>query len=222
MQTKLDALIDRLLVLALAFPPISREVAEVTPPECADGEASRMLPVEYAALGHVLRNQVIIPVVRSRSFGRLASVEISKLIPHHQFVPRHEVLSIMSKGFLACRRAYRQTAYYHDQQSRHGARLASLKVARYYRLLGSMRKEGFKGDTVTRRNLPVAFCAKDIVFRLDGTHRCSVARFLGYKRLPVIAVLPEDVLSLASIPPEIESFMKALSPPTGIDFINQE
>jgi len=218
----LDDLMDWLFMLALACPPKGREVVHVPPPEPQDGESEYLLPKKYSAMGSFLRDEILVPEVRSRIFGRVGRLETKYLVPHCQYVPRHEVLSIMTKGFRTCRRAYRQTAYYHDQQSRHGARRASLKVARYYRLLGSVRKNGFNGDPVTRRNLPVAFCAKDIVFRLDGCHRCSVARFLGYASLPVVVVQPEDVLSLPSLPPEIESLMKSLSPSGDIEFLDQE
>jgi len=215
MQTKLDALIDRLLTVALMLPPAGREQAAVPPPQRGENEIERGLPGEYDAIGARLRDEVIIPAVRSRPFGRVGSMETSRLIPYYKYAPRHELLSIMSAGFRACRRAYRQTGYYRDQQARHGAWLATFKVARYYRLLKSVRKQGLKFDPATRRNLPVVFCAKDIVYRLDGTHRCSVARFLEHERLPIVAVLPEDVLALPDIPAEIRSFVESLAPPDG-------
>ena len=213
MQTKFDALIDRLVTVALMLPPVGRERVDISPPVRGENEIERGLPEEHDALGVRLRDEVIIPAVRSRPFGRVASMETSRLIPYYKYAQRHELLSVMSGGFRACRRAYRQTEYYKDQQKRHGTWLASFKVARYYRLLRSVREEGLKFDIVTRRNLPVVFCAKDIIYRLDGTHRCSVARFLGHERLPIVAVLPEDVLAVPNLPAEIETFVRSLSSP---------
>jgi hypothetical protein len=213
MQGKFDALIDRLVTVALMLPPIGRDKPEVPPPEGGEDEIERGLPEKYEGIGNRLRDEVVIPAVRSRPFGRVSSMPTAKLIPYYKYAPRHELLGVMSNGFGACRRAYRQTEYFHDQQERHGSWLATFKVARYYRLLKSVRQEGLKFDLATRRNLPVVFCAKDIVFRLDGTHRCSVARFLGHERLPIVAVLPEDVLALPDIPDAIRSFVESLAPP---------
>jgi len=214
MQSKFDALIDRLLTLALLWPPAGRAAPRVAPPERLENEIERGLPEEHEAVGFRLRDEVIMPAVRGgRGFGRVTAMDTVRLIPHYKYAPRFELLTLMAGGFRACRRTFRQTAYYRDQSRRHGAWTAALKVARYYRLLRSVRREGLKMDVVTRRNLPVVFCARDIVFRLDGTHRCSVARFLGHERLPVVVVTPADVLALPDLPPDMAEFVRSLAPP---------
>jgi len=214
MQSRFDALIDRLLTLALLLPPAGREEPRVAPPERLEGEIERGLPEAHEAVGFRLRDLVIMPAARSGSgLGRVVAMDTARLIPYYKYAPRFELLSVMAQGFRACRRCFRQTEYCRDQTRRHGAWSAALKVARYYRLLRSVRKEGLKMDIATRRNLPVVFCARDIVFRLDGTHRCSVARFLGHERLPVVVVTPADVLALPDLPPDMAEFVRSLAPP---------
>jgi len=213
-QSMPEALMDRAMTLALLLPPAGREEPRVSPPERREDEIERGLPEEYEAVGFKLRDKVIMPAVRSGAgFGRVTAMDTVRLIPHYKYAPRFELLTVMARGFRACRRAFRRTAYYRDQSRRHGAWAAALKVARYYRLLESARREGLKMDVLTRRNLPVVFCARDIVFRLDGTHRCSVARFLGHDRLPIVAVTPRDVLALPGLPPDVADFVKSLAPP---------
>jgi hypothetical protein len=214
MQSKTDALADRVLALAMAvcppggpLPPLPRPQPG---PESEGG--SGVSDADYPAAAR-LRDEVIVPRVRAGIFGKVTTIPIERVIPSAKYGPRHELLSLMDLGFCACCRHYRQTAYYADQKRRHGAWLAVFKVARYYRLFRSVRKHGLKFNLVTRENLPVAFCGGDVCFRLDGAHRASVARFIGCGRLPVVMVTPQDVLALPDLPEDVRRFAASLPPP---------
>jgi len=209
----MNALLDRLVTLTLLCPALKPARVEIRTLDKDGDEIERGLPEEYDKIAAKMRDEVVIPIVRSRPFGTVATVDIRKLIPYYKYQPRFELLTIMNRGLNACRRVYRQTEYYRDQQSRHGAWLATFKVARYYRLLRSVMTEGLKLNLETRENLPLLFCAKDIYFRLDGTHRTSVARFLGHETMPAVVITPQDVLSLADLPGDVEEFVRGLLPP---------
>ena len=213
MKTRLDAILDRALTITLLCIPGSATPPELPSPEKGDDEIQRGLPEAYDAIGNRLRTEIVMPETRKRLFGTVAIMGIKKLMPRYKYEPRFQLLSLMSRGFLACARAFRHTEYYRDQRERHGTWLATFKVGRYIRLLKSVRTEGLKFNTDTRENLPVMFCAKDVYFRMDGAHRASVARFLELETMPVVVVTPEDVLSLQHLPDDIRAFVATLDPP---------
>ena len=130
-----------------------------------------------------LRDEVLVPAMTAGRLGRLAYMDTARAIPYYKYRPRHEILDLIDQGDAALRGSLRRTEYYRDQADRLGALRALLKVYRYRRLLRSVRETGLVFDPATREGLPLFFCARDINFRLDGTHRASVARYLGYRRI---------------------------------------
>jgi hypothetical protein len=213
MQTKTDAVVDRLLAAALRLCPPARRGARFPPPAPEPGEPSPGMPPESYRIAARMRDEVLLPLVRARPFGRVVSIDTVRVMPFGKYRPRHELLRLADEGFVSCARHFRRTEYYADQARRHGARLGALKVARYWRLLRSARRGGLKFNPATRENLPVVFCARDLCFRMDGAHRASVARYLGHRRIPVVMVSPADVLGLPGLPEDIRGFAGSLQPP---------
>jgi len=153
------------------------------------------------------------PHYGKQPFGSTAMMDIGHLIPYNKYLPQFQILSLVKRGFTAWRRSFPDTDYFKDQQKRHGTWHATFKVARYYRLYHSAKSEGLKFDISTRLNLPIVFCAENICFNLDGTHRSSVARFIGEKDVPVVVIVPDDIRDIATSSDELRNFIETLAPP---------
>lgn len=161
---------------------------------------------------------VLLPAIRERTLGQLTYLPIETVIPDYKYVPRNGILDLISQGNDPLRAGYRQTAYFQDQLARANEETAILKVWRYLHLYQSMKTRGIRFDVEARTGLPFMFMArnsagKDIAFRLDGTHRASAARHLGYREMPVLAVVPEDVLALPNLPEKFEGLLQSLTQP---------
>lgn len=213
METIMTVLYERLLTLALILSPHAPLPPDIPTPQRYQNELKRRMPHEYLPLARRLRDDVIMPHIRKQPLGSTAMMDIGRLIPYNKYLPRFQLLSLMKRGFTACRRSFTNTEYFKDQQKRHGTWHATYKVARYYRLYHSATTEGLKFDIPTRLNLPIVFCAENMCFRLDGTHRSSVARFLGEKEVPVVVVVPDDIQSIATFSDELRNFIETLDPP---------
>ena len=213
METIMTALYDRLLTLALILSPHTPLPPDIPTPQRHENELKRRMPHEHLPLAKRLRDEVIMPHIRKQHLGSAAMMDVSHLIPYYKYLPRFQLLSLMKRGFTACRRSFTYTEYFRDQQKRHGTWHAAYKVARYYRLYRSATTEALKFDIPTRLNLPIVFCAENICFRLDGTHRSSVARFLGEKEIPVVVVVPDDIRSISTSSYELRNFIETLASP---------
>ena len=76
-----------------------------------------------------------------------------------------------------------------------------------------MKKDGFKVDHNNLASFPWLFSTKNFFVRLDGHHRVSAARFLGYKEIPVLLITPKDLLGLANLSDDVVNFLKKLEEP---------
>ncbi len=161
-----------------------------------------------------LKNQVIIPYLMNHKLGKTGFMDIRKVMPFYKYHQRFEIISIMDQGESVFRQHYKKTAYYKDQVSKIGIMQASLKAFRYYQLFLSIKTEGLKFDFNDPNNLVIMFCAKDIFFRLDGTHRASILRYFQYYDIPVLLITPKDILvNISNIPSEILMFLNTLKEP---------
>jgi hypothetical protein len=210
MDTLTTTLYERLLTLALILSPRTPLPPDLPTPLENQNELKQRMTSEHLPLARRLRDEVILP--RKQHIGSTAMMNVNRLIPYYKYLPRFQLLSLIKRGFTACRRSFTNTEYFKDQQKRHGTLHATYKVARYYHLYRSATTEGLKFDVTTRLNLPIVFCAENICFRLDGTHRSSVARFLGKKEVPVVVVVPDDIRHIA-ISDELRNFVETLAPP---------
>ena len=58
---------------------------------------------------------------------------------------------------------------------------------------------------------PWLFVSQECVYRLDGHHRASIARFLGLEKIPARVIYPEMLLTLDDIPEKYRSYLVSLS-----------
>lgn len=213
MDTLMTTLYERLLTTALILSRRAPLPPDLPTPQEHQNELKQRMPPELSPLARRLRDEVIMPHIRKQHLGSTAMINVNRLIPYYKYLPRFQLLSLIKRGFNACRRSFIYTEYFRDQQKRHGTWHATYKVARYYHLYRSATTEGLKFDIPTRLNLPIVFCAENICFRLDGAHRSSVARFFGEKQVPVVVIVPDDLRSIEISSDELRNFIETLAPP---------
>ena len=213
METAKIEISDRLLTLVLLLSPRAPLPPDIPTPQRLQNDLERRFPRGSFSIVRRLRREVIMPHYGRQPFGSTAMMNIGRLIPYDKYLPQFQILSLVKRGFTACRRSFPDTDYFKDQQKRHGTWHATLKVARYYRLYHSAKSEGLKFDISTRLHLPIVFCAENICFNLDGTHRSSVARFIGEKEVPVVVIVPDDIRDIAASSDELRNFIETLAPP---------
>ena len=212
METTKTNIYNRLLTLILLFSPRAQLQPDIPTPQRLQNDLERRFPHGSLSMIKKLRYEVILHY-RKQPFGSTAMMDVGRLIPYSKYLRQFQILSLIKRGLTAYRRSYPDTEYFKDQKKRHGTWLATLKVARYYHLYHSATSEGLKFDIPTRLNLPIVFCAENICFNLDGTHRSSVARFIGEKEVPVVVIVPDDIRHIATFSDELHNFIKTLAPP---------
>ena len=213
MEITKTAIYDRLLTMVLLLSPRALLPPDIPIPQRHQNDLERIFPREYHSIVQRLRYEVIMPHIRKQPLGSTAMMDVGRLIPYYKYLPQFQILSLMKCGFTTCRRSFTDTEYFKNQQKRHGTWRAALKVARYYRLYQSAKSEGLKFDIPTRLNLPIVFCAENICYNLDGTHRSSVARFIEEKEVPVVVVVPDDIRHIVTSSDELRNFIETLAPP---------
>ena len=165
----------------------------VKKPEPDFDEIQRGVPIEMWDVCVEIRDQILLPMLKTKRIGKTVYMDIKKCLPHYKFRQRYEILDLISQGDGVLRRYFKCTEYYRDQVARNGTIMAILKIYRYRNLYYSIYKSGL---SVAVNQLSFFFCAKNIFFRVDGTHRTSIARYLGYKKIPVLMITPKDISNL--------------------------
>jgi len=61
------------------------------------------MPPELSPLARKLRDEVIMPHIRKQHLGSTAMMNVGRLIPYYKYLPRFQLLSLMKRGFTACR-----------------------------------------------------------------------------------------------------------------------
>jgi len=172
-----------------------------------------------------LKDRVLLPNLRNGQLGKLAYLPIELILPDEKYEHRYSILKLIAEGDEALLTGFRETGYFQDQVKRSDEAQALLKLFRYRQLFTSIKHHGFRFDVENLDGLPLVFMANhlqnndgvaspdgDFVMRLDGTHRASVARYLGYRELAVQAVELPDVLALPDLPARSKTLLKRLRP----------
>ena len=171
---------------------------------------------ETARLMNRVKRKIVMPQLREgRPIGRLYYIDISRVENDAQYEKRSDILAMFNKGVWYSLIKFRQTKYYaYLVYEKKTTRIEALiKVAKYYRLFRSMKMNGFKVDQDDIRSFPCIFASRNIISRFDGHHRVSIARFFGFKEVPVLLITSKDILELGDLPNDIDSFIRKLPEP---------
>ena len=183
-------------------------------------EADRSLAVD-AILGDRAARQAIkalarehlIPMARAtgESVGTVMDVNVYYVVPDFHFYRRMDILSLLDMSAVEFYMKAPRTAYFRKA----GGWLARLrKVARYRRLYASIRKRGIVHDPADVFSPPWLFASAECIYRLDGHHRSSIARYLGHDRIKTLVITPKDVRPLAGLPERYKALIAGLHEPT--------
>ena len=69
------------------------------------------------------------------------------------------------------------------------------KIKLVFRIFNSIKKKGYSVKSDLEKQI-ILFCADKIYFRIDGSHRSAIMKFLGYSEIPITLITPSDLLKL--------------------------
>ena len=166
-----------------------------------------------------------LPVLKRKRVGRFAYLHPEYVVQTANYERRdRELLELFDRGRLAVYALFWRTGYFRNQRRRKGRSTgrALRRINRYFRLFRSIRKEGLRSDPERVGDLAWIFCAEDVYFRMDGHHRTSVARYLGYREVPVMVVTPRDLLELPETPPDMMEYLRSLREPSCLPLLEPD
>jgi hypothetical protein len=168
-------------------------------------------------LAELKRITQLLPVLKRKRVGRFTRLHVEYVVQTANYERRdRELLELFDRGRLACYGLFWRTGYFRNQHRSkgHSTFWTLRRINRYFRLFRSIREHGLYANPERVDELGWVFCAEDISFRMDGHHRTAVARYLGYREVPVMAVTPRDLLELAETPQDLIEFLKGLREPS--------
>lgn len=135
--------------------------------------------------------------------GFVSDRDVREILPENVYRTRHQFLQFCeSHPVDTFADAVVKTPYYLTQKNRNNEQVAVAKCRKYYNLLLSIRQCHLND----RSRAPVIIVDENnrYIDRLDGTHRISIMRHLGYDKMPVVSVTEEDYTNyaLANMPTE--------------------
>jgi len=120
-------------------------------------------------------------------YGVVEQRHVNSLLPEVRYQERVEILTVCDLPHEQFQTDVTETQYFKEHAARRGEVKALESCEKYRKLLGSIR-EKFRDD---RRHAPILL-NRGTGTRLDGTHRVSVLRYLGYEEIPCILVEQEE------------------------------
>jgi hypothetical protein len=159
----------------------------------------------------------LLPVLKRKRVGRFVHLPVEYVLQTFTYEARdRELLELFDRGRLAFFALFWRTGYFKNQHQLKGrsAGWAFRRMNRQLRLFRSIRKRGLYSDPERVEDLAWIFCAENVYFRMDGHHRIAVARYLGYREVPVMAVTPRDLLELAETPRDLIEYLRGLEEPS--------
>lgn len=158
----------------------------------------------------------LLPLLKQKRVGRFVRLPVEYVLQTFTYQARdRELLELFERGRLAFYTLFWRTGYFSNQHRLKGRSAAWTfrRMNRQFRLFRSIRQHGLHSDPERVEELAWVFCAEDVYFRMDGHHRIAVARHLGYREVPVMAVTPRDLLDLPETPRDLIGFLKSLREP---------
>jgi hypothetical protein len=164
-----------------------------------------------------IKREIVLPALRiqKKKLGKIYDVELTYMENEEQYKIRKDIMDVFNKGIVISIMKFKNNEYYRYLRGKkgHSIKTAFLKIIRYYLLFHSIKKEGFRSDIRRPESLPYLFVSKMSTSRFDGHHRISIARYFGYKRIPVLILTPKDLLGLSYISNDVISYLKIIGEP---------
>lgn len=193
--------------------------ANVTDPHSDNPKPGRKPPIDaflgtadHWALIKSLDSDVLQPAIRrhKQKVGALRTVHIHYVVPDFHFQRRLDILNLLSKGPIRYYLQAIRTPYFKKFRS---LRQGFGRIRNYRKLFNSIRRNGLRSDRDDPLSVPWLFASKESIYRLDGHHRASIARLLGYDTLEVLLFTPKDFQALGSLPASLREAVAGLHEP---------
>ncbi|SDT86331.1 ParB N-terminal domain-containing protein [Desulfobacula phenolica] len=132
----------------------------------------------------------------SNHLGKIVDYDVGKILSAKEFIAYDkDILMLFEKNFFSIVKGLKSTNYFRIQRTKRKMTLKqTLKwIHKYYKLYCSMKTDGYKIFNKGLNSYPWLFVSGKITMRIDGHHRCAVAKHLHIKTIPVLLVVPEDL-----------------------------
>lgn len=117
------------------------------------------------------------------AYGSIVEIDVNDILPEKLYNVRYEVLEICNQEGNEFENNVKDTEYFRNLAIRIGEERAMLSCFKYKNLLESINR----GYVNNRSNAPILMNRENGT-RLDGTHRVSILRYLGHKKISCIMV----------------------------------
>ena len=147
----------------------------------------------------------------SYHIGKIIDCDLERLLPDNEFdVYDKDILMLFEKGPLKTLWKLRHTSYYQIQRKKRKKSLGQTLrwTFKYYNLFHAMSRKGFKVANHGLKSYPWLFASPQVTMRLDGHHRCAVAKHLRMQKLPTLVITIEDLTGHPGIDPEMLSRLR--------------
>ncbi len=148
--------------------------------------------------------------LHKQRIGQYRRVHVHYVVPDSHFDQRRDILSLLSE---------RPTRYYLQAVrtlyfKKFGSPWRGLRrIWDYRKMFNAIHRHGLRPDRDNPLSVPWLFASKETVYRLDGHHRASIARLLGYDSLEVLLFTPKDLLELGRLPAALRAAVARLHEP---------
>ena len=155
----------------------------------------------------LLNNDIkILPYLdKSRLNYQQIELETNYLMRNDKFFIRCEILKLCEFGLDYLKKYYQDSHYFIIREQNTKKWKVALKIFKYYKLFNSIKNKGYLPSLGYESDYPLVFMSKNYFRRLDGAHRVSVLRYLGYEKIKVNVITPQEALRLNNLPNKIRT-----------------
>jgi hypothetical protein len=168
----------------------------------------RKLRQNLKALG----KEVLVPLFRKDPVTDklIRDVDIYYVMPDYHYLRRLDFLNLLKSNIFEYYTRAVSTQYFKSVKNPF---LAYLRAWKYRRLYKSIKKNGIRSNKDNVWTVPWLFASRECILRLDGSHRASIARYLGYNHIKVLLLTPGTLLNMKNIPDDYKSILNTLGEP---------
>jgi len=148
---------------------------------------------------------------KNSNMGHKVTVPMNTILSDQEFETYDKnILEQFEKGFMYWIFHLKQSNYYKIQRiKRKKPFFKTIKyIKKYFRLFLSIKNNGYHINSKNIKEFPWFFCSSKVSIRIDGHHRCGVLKHFKYETVPVLLVIPSDILSRNDISNELKTSLK--------------
>lgn len=156
--------------------------------------------------------EVLEPLFRTSNLidKPIREIDVYYVIPDYHYYRRLDFLKLLDRNALEYYMKAPSTQYFNSTRN---LLQAFFRAWRFRRLYKSIKKYGIRYNHEDIWSVPWLFASRECIIRLDGSHRASIARYLGYKCIHTLLLTPRTLLNMQDIPDDYRIFFGSLGEP---------